>query len=189
MTKEAKASLEQLTAKASLEGAVIGGNVTINDTDGNNLYSVPAGATQVISDSTVTNTDGDTLASILAQGTFELADTQVTEVDGSTTTVPAGDPVACDANLCPPTPTLLEQIDDSTTSEVVTAIEDSNKACEVFSNGGVYNSPGVTGEETSYRSGDDGDLQAGRGSDWLTLDCNNINGNTNRFETYDADVV
>ena len=38
-----------------------------------------------------------------------------------------------------------------------------------------------TGQLISYRAGDDGDLQAGRGVDFFTLAENNPFGNTNRF--------
>lgn len=38
-----------------------------------------------------------------------------------------------------------------------------------------------TGQTTSYRTGDDGDLEAGRATDFLTLGTNNPFGNTNRF--------
>jgi hypothetical protein len=38
-----------------------------------------------------------------------------------------------------------------------------------------------TGQTTSYRTGDDGDLEAGRDTDFTTLASNNPFGNTNRF--------
>ena len=38
-----------------------------------------------------------------------------------------------------------------------------------------------TGQTTSYRTGDDGDLEAGRATDFFTLNTNNPFGNTNRF--------
>ena len=38
-----------------------------------------------------------------------------------------------------------------------------------------------TGQTTSYRTGDDGDLEAGRNVDFTTLAENNPFGNTNRF--------
>jgi hypothetical protein len=38
-----------------------------------------------------------------------------------------------------------------------------------------------TGQTTSYRTGDDGDLQEGRAVDFFTLASNNPFGNTNRF--------
>ena len=38
-----------------------------------------------------------------------------------------------------------------------------------------------TGQTTSFRTGDDGDLEKGRGVSFLTLDCNNEFGNTLRF--------
>jgi hypothetical protein len=38
-----------------------------------------------------------------------------------------------------------------------------------------------TGQTTSYRTGDDGDLEVGRATDFFTLPSNNPFGNTNRF--------
>lgn len=52
-----------------------------------------------------------------------------------------------------------------------------------------------TGQTTSYRTGDDGDLERGRGVDFFTLAENNPFGNTNRFtdelggQTYTNKIV
>ena len=52
-----------------------------------------------------------------------------------------------------------------------------------------------TGQSISYRTGDDGDLEAGRETDFFTLASNNPFGNTNRFtdelggSTYTNDIV
>jgi len=52
-----------------------------------------------------------------------------------------------------------------------------------------------TGQITSYRTGDDGDLKAGRAVDFFTLASNNPFGNTNRFtdelggSTYTNNIV
>jgi hypothetical protein len=52
-----------------------------------------------------------------------------------------------------------------------------------------------TGQTTSYRTGDDGDFEAGRGASFLTLLANNPFGNTNRFtdilggQTYATAIV
>jgi hypothetical protein len=52
-----------------------------------------------------------------------------------------------------------------------------------------------TGQTTSYRTGDDGDLEAGRATDFFTLASNNPFGNTNRFtdelggQTYTDNIV
>lgn len=52
-----------------------------------------------------------------------------------------------------------------------------------------------TDQNTSYRTGDDGDLQEGRATDFYTLASNNPFGNTNRFtdelggQTYTNDIV
>jgi len=52
-----------------------------------------------------------------------------------------------------------------------------------------------TGQTTSYRTGDDGDLEAGRNVSFTVLAENNVFGNTNRFtdelgtQTYTNDIV
>ena len=52
-----------------------------------------------------------------------------------------------------------------------------------------------TGQTTSYRTGDDGDIEAGRATDFFTLSTNNPFGNTNRFtdelggSTYTNNIV
>ena len=52
-----------------------------------------------------------------------------------------------------------------------------------------------TGQTTSYRTGDDGDFEAGRATDFFTLAENNPFGNTNRFtdelgaQTYTNNIV
>jgi hypothetical protein len=52
-----------------------------------------------------------------------------------------------------------------------------------------------TGQTTSYRTGDDGDIEAGRGESFTTLASNNPFGNTNRFtdelgtQTYTNNIV
>jgi hypothetical protein len=52
-----------------------------------------------------------------------------------------------------------------------------------------------TGQTTSYQTGDDGDLEAGRATDFFTLASNNPFGNTNRFtdelggQTYTNNIV
>jgi hypothetical protein len=52
-----------------------------------------------------------------------------------------------------------------------------------------------TGQTTSYRTGDDGDIEAGRAVDFFTLASNNPFGNTNRFtdelggSTYTNNIV
>lgn len=55
--------------------------------------------------------------------------------------------------------------------------------------------PLMTGQTTSFRTGDDGDRKEGRLVDWFTLAVNNPFGNTNRFtdelggQTYTNDIV
>ena len=69
----------------------------------------------------------------------------------------------------------------------------------IASGGGGGGSVGATliktGQTTSYRTGDDGDLEEGRATDFLTLGSNNPFSNTNRFtdelggSTYTNNIV
>jgi len=56
---------------------------------------------------------------------------------------------------------------------------------EISTSGGGTTPVGATlmktGQTTSYRTGDDGDIEAGRATDFFTLSTNNPFGNTNRF--------
>ena len=72
-------------------------------------------------------------------------------------------------------------------------------AQEYFSCSGSQAAVGATlmksGQTTSYRTGDDGDLEAGRATNFTTLASNNPFGNTNRFtdelggQTYTKNIV
>lgn len=64
--------------------------VTIEDTAGNTLYTAASGSTQVISDSIAENSEGTQLASILAEATEVILDIEVTKNDGSVYQYPAG---------------------------------------------------------------------------------------------------
>jgi len=71
---------------------------------------------------------------------------------------------------------------------------------EISTSGGGVSTPAgatlmKTGQTTSYRTGDDGDLEAGRAVDFFTLNYTNPFGNTNRFtdelggSTYTNNIV
>ena len=59
------------------------GNTTVNKSDGSLLQSVLAEGSYNVPDSTITNTDGDSLGTVMATETFEVADTLVNKSDGS----------------------------------------------------------------------------------------------------------
>jgi hypothetical protein len=78
---------------------------------------------------------------------------------------------------------------DGTTSSVPAV---TNVTCKLSPVGATLMK---TGQTTSYRTGDDGDLEAGRATSFTTLASNNPFGNTNRFtselgtQTYTNNIV
>jgi len=82
-------------------------------------------------------------------------------------------------------------------SEIVDILQ--NHTGNFKSAGGSSSAVGATlmktGQTTSFRTGDDGDLEAGRATDFFTLNTNNPFGNTNRFtdelggQTYSNNIV
>ena len=153
-----------------------------------------ASADITITDSTILRSDATTIATVPAQDPYTVADTPVRleYVNGtliSNTNVKA----ASSATIQAPNPaTLQETIDANTSANIGGAI---NTAIDTTKPDGVFTSiiPNVdndtinsglslaqrnylsnlnvlkSGITTSYITGDDGDLEEGRGTDWFTL--------------------
>jgi len=149
-------------------------------------------------DATVENSDSSNSETISSGGTLVLPDITLTDSDGSTYTQPAVTDVVCtipdpceDATLTLNGNTfisvpsgdvqnleLLDQNGDPITPDDVTG----NVITVDIPTGGTNSAPLMkTGQTTSYRTGDDGDIQAGRDNSFFVLDHNNFFGNTNRF--------
>ena len=169
-------------------------NATISTTN------VPATVNQDITapDATVENSNATYTDSVASGGTLVLPDITVTDSDGSTYTQPSVENVVCtlspdtslevngtpegtfaagstiEVNITdgvnPVTPNDVTVVGDVVTIEVPAATAAPVGATLM-----------KTGQTTSYRTGDDGDLEAGRATDFFTLASNNPFGNTNRF--------
>lgn len=81
-------------------------------------------------------------------------------------------------------------------SDVVPFVQTGSDLVVTLPSGGTNSAPLMkTGQTTSYRTGDDGDIEAGRAVDFFTLDFTNFFGNTNRFtdtlggQTYANNIV
>jgi hypothetical protein len=163
-------------------------------------------------DATVTNSNASYTDSVVSGGTLVLPDITVTDSDGSTFTQPSVENVVCtlspdtslevngtpegtfaagstiEVNITdgvnPVTPNDVTVVGDVVTIEVPAATAAPVGATLM-----------KTGQTTSYRTGDDGDIEAGRATDFFTLASNNPFGNTNRFtdelggQTYTNDIV
>lgn len=114
----------------------------------------------------VKNTDSTYNVNVDCGDTLILPDISHTDSDGSPVSKPAQTPFVC--TPCIPTASLTcQELNDDLTQAQRDVIQQMI--------------PFRTGQTTSYATGDDGDLENGRGVNFFTLDCNNSFGNTNRF--------
>jgi hypothetical protein len=163
-------------------------------------------------DATIENSNASYTDSVVSGGALVLPDITVTDSDGSTYTQPSVENVVCtlspdtslevngtpegtfaagstiEVNITdgvnPVTPNDVTVVGDVVTIEVPAATPAPVGATLM-----------KTGQTTSYRTGDDGDIEAGRATDFFTLASNNPFGNTNRFtdelggSTYTNNIV
>lgn len=128
----------------------------------------PAGC----SPATINNSDSTYTASVASGGVLALPDSVI-----NVNSVDVGDVVSVktiDVNVTdgtdPVTPDAVSLVGNTLTIEVPSG-----------GGGSVGATLMKTGQTTSYRTGDDGGLEAGRDTDFFTLPSNNPFGNTNRF--------
>jgi hypothetical protein len=200
-----------MTACDGLVTRVECADATINITDdsGNVLYSltIPSGATdtQVIADSTVTIKDdsNNTLytLSVNAEGSSNqvIADsTAVLKTTAGATISTTSINAESSANITAPDATYLVEYANGTDIQSGSIVSGGSVIVTV-PNPPPAASVGAklmkTGQTTSYRTGDDGDFEAGRATSFLVLSSNNPFGNTNRFtdtaggQTYTNTIV
>lgn len=136
-------------------------------------------------DAIVENSDASYTANILSGATLVLPDTDVEvngNLEGQVVSVQTVDIQVTDG-VAPVVPTSVNLVGNTVTIEVPAAV--SRSTAKLMK----------TGQTTSYRTGDDGDLEAGRNVDFTTLAENNPFGNTNRFtdelggQTYTKNIV
>lgn len=178
-----------------------GTTLTIKDDEANLLYTINLAsgetANQVISDSTVENSDASYSVSVNAEGSLVLPDSQV-----NVNSVDEGDVVSVktiDINV-------TDGVDPVTPDSVT--ITGNTIEIQVTAGGtptSVLKSSTIikTDQNTSYRTGDDGDLKEGRATDFYTLNTTPVhadgsataNTTTDRFtddlggQTYTNDIV
>jgi len=164
--------------------------ITLKDTANNTLSTtnVPATEAQDITapDADVENSDASYTDTIESGGTLVVPDSDVnvnSSLEGTVVSVKDIDIDVTDGSS-PVTPDAVSVVGNTVTIQVPAA-------------GGAPVGATLmkTGQTTSYRTGDDGDLEAGRATDFYTLASNNPFGNTDRFtdelggSTYTNDIV
>jgi hypothetical protein len=162
----------------------------LKDTLGNTLSTtnIPSGTSDdiIAPDADVENSDASYTDTIESGGTLVLPDSDVNVNGNLEGTVVSVQPIDID-------------VTDGTnpvTPDAIT-ISGNTVTIEVPAGGGAPVGATLmkTGQTTSYRTGDDGDLEAGRATDFFTLASNNPFGNTNRFtdelggQTYTNNIV
>ena len=193
---------------------------TITDDEGTTLYSgtIASGGdlTQAISDATATlkDTSGVTISttSINAQGSADITapDSTYSNTDASYT----GNVVSGGSLSIPDSDVNVNSVNEGSVVSVkdidINVVDSSGSvtpdSVTIVGNTVTIDVPDSspapvgatlmkTGQTTSYRTGDDGDLEAGRATDFTTLAVNNPFGNTNRFtdelggSTYTNNIV
>jgi hypothetical protein len=161
----------------------------LKDTLGNTLSTtnIPSGTSDdiIAPDADVENSDASYTASIESGGTLVLPDSDVNvngNLEGTVVSVKAIDIDVTDGTN-PVTPDAITISGNTVTIEVPAASAPVGATLM------------KTGQTTSYRTGDDGDIEAGRATDFFTLASNNPFGNTNRFtdelggQTYTNNIV
>jgi hypothetical protein len=163
---------------------------TLTDADGNvlNTGTIASGAsgTIIAPSATVQNSDSSYLSNVLSGGTLSIPDINI-NVNG----IDEGDiPSVTDVNVTlsdssgTVTPDAIN-VTGGTVAITLPYIAPSAVGCKL----------NKTGQTTSYRTGDDGDLEEGRDVDFFTLASNNPFGTTARFtdelggSTYTNNIV
>ena len=164
--------------------------ITLKDSANNTLSTtnVPATEAQDITapDADVENSDASYTDTVVSGGTLVVPDSNVnvnSSLEGTVVSAKTIDIDVTDGSN-PVTPTSVSVSGNTVDIEVPAAGGASVGATLM-----------KTGQTTSYRTGDDGDLEAGRATDFYTLASNNPFGNTNRFtdelggSTYTNNIV
>lgn len=152
--------------------------VLITNSVGTLKYTKDAGDTQAIPKYTVYKSNGVT---VYTTNEFDvnttLANVAITDAIGGNTTKEAGESYTC------------ASMNTATCAQLNSTLTDAQRQLIIRVNSTK------TGQTTSFRTGDDGDLELGRYASFSTLNCNNPFGNTNRFtdtaggQTYANDIV
>jgi hypothetical protein len=188
--------------------AIADSTVTITNDVGSVLHTVSVNAegaaTQVIADSTVTIKDdsNNTLytLSVNAEGSSNqvIADsTAVLKTTAGATISTTSINAEGSANITAPDATYLVEYANGTDIQSGSIVSGGSVVVTVPNPAGAPIGATLmkTGQTTSYRTGDDGDIEAGRATSFTVLSSNNPFSNTNRFtdelggQTYTNNIV
>ena len=126
----------------------------------------------------VSNSDDSYDVNVVSGGDLELPDITVSNSDDSySVTYPS----VQDVELPDETINIVDEDGNPLDSITFPVYTDPNIDISSYCPPPVGATLMKTGQTTSYRTGDDGDLQEGRDTDFFTLAVNNPFGNTNRF--------
>jgi hypothetical protein len=170
--------------------------------DGLLIDTVPSGGiyeyfSDVCEDARVRNSDNSYSDVVESGGTLVLPDITVTDSDGNTYTQPAVTDVTCtipppcedatfnineiEVGTAPSGGSLDLNLIDQNSDEVL-FVQVGSDLVITLPSAGTNSAPLMkTGQTTSYRTGDDGDIEAGRAVDWFNLDFVNFFGHSKRF--------
>ena len=146
--------------------------VTIKDSNGNTVTVKPSGSIYVLptsggggcDDIQISNSNDSYQETITCEESpFELPDINLTQPNGDVESNPSMINLSC---------TLIENLATQDLNDDLTPTQINQIQRQ---------QPLKTNQSTSYRTGDDGDLEMGIGASFSTLSNNNIWGNTNRF--------
>jgi hypothetical protein len=178
-----------VTVEVPAGSAPADATAVLKDTLGNTLSTtnIPSGTSDdiIAPDADVENSDASYTASIESGGVLVLPDSDVNVNGNLEGTVVSVQPIDIDVTdgTNPVTPDAITISGNTVTIEVPAASAPVGATLM------------KTGQTTSYRTGDDGDIEAGRATDFFTLASNNPFGNTNRFtdelggQTYTNNIV
>lgn len=147
--------------------------------------NVQSGDTLVVPDTVVRNSDTSYTANVPSTNTLVLPNNNINvngTLSGQVTSVKTVD-VQLTNGVTTVTPTSVSLVGNTVNIQVPAAV--SRSTAKLMK----------TGQTTSYRTGDDGDLEAGRNTSFTVLAENNPFGNTNRFtdelggQTYTNNIV
>lgn len=163
---------------------------TLRDESGTTISTgtIASGGTANITapSASVNNSDSTYSTTVLSGGSLTLPDSQV-----NVNSVDSGDVVSVktiDVNLSDSSGAVTPDAVSLTGNTLAITLADSSPAP-------VGATLPKTGQTTSYATNDDGDIEAGRATDFFTLATNNPFGNTNRFtdelggQTYTNNIV
>jgi hypothetical protein len=183
-------SAQTVVSNGTTNYNVADSTAVLKDTAGVTLSTTSIKATEsediIAPDADVENSDASYTASIKSGGTLVLPDSDVNvngNIEGTVVSVKAIDIDVTDGT-------------NPVTPDAIT-ISGNTVTIEVPASGGAPVGATLmkTGQTTSYRTGDDGDIEAGRATNFTTLASNNPFGNTNRFtdelggQTYTNNIV